>query len=101
MMGASESTRTTDELLGHHATLTIRRFGSPGALLAVNEREEVLLFGPEIPAGAAIGDEVDVFLYLEAFKRAVGRLLKERSVVIGPDGTISIAPTRQPLRRVK
>lgn len=25
---------TIDELLGGHATLTIRRFGSPGALLA-------------------------------------------------------------------
>jgi predicted RNA-binding protein (virulence factor B family) len=30
----------------------------------------------------------------KAFKRAVGRLLKERSVVIGPDGTLSIARPR-------
>src|SRR5687767_1836900 len=68
---ASESTRTIDDLLGRHATLTIRRFGSPGALLAVNESEEVLLLGGEIPEGAGIGDEVDVFVYLDAEARPI------------------------------
>lgn len=63
--------RTIDDLLGHHATLAIRRFGSPGALLAVNEREEVLLPGAEIPEGAAIGDAVDVFLYLDSEARPI------------------------------
>ena len=60
---------TVDELLGHHVTLTIRRFGSPGALLAVNEREEILLLGSEIPEGAEVGDEVDVFVYLDSEAR--------------------------------
>lgn len=62
---------TIDELLGHHATLTIRRFGSPGALLAVNEREEILLIGSEIPAGAKVGDPVDVFVYLDSEARPI------------------------------
>jgi predicted RNA-binding protein (virulence factor B family) len=65
----SESTKTIADLLGRHATLTIRRFGSPGALLAVNEGEEVLLLGAEIPEGAAVGDEVDVFVYLDSEAR--------------------------------
>ena len=62
---------TFDELLGHHVTLTIRRFGSPGALLAVNEREEILLLGSEIPEGAKVGDEVDVFVYLDSEARPI------------------------------
>ncbi len=62
---------TISELLGHHATLTIRRFGSPGALLAVNEREELLLIGSEIPEGAREGDEVEVFVYLDSEARPI------------------------------
>ncbi|MDF2696456.1 MAG: binding domain protein [Labilithrix sp.] len=60
-----------DELIGHHATLTIRRFGPPGALLAVDERSEVLLIGSEIPEGAKVGDEVDVFVYLDSEARPI------------------------------
>jgi predicted RNA-binding protein (virulence factor B family) len=62
---------TFDELLGRHATLTIRRIGSPGAFLAVNDEQEVLLLGSEIPAGAAIGDEVAVFVYLDSEARPI------------------------------
>ena len=62
---------TIDDLLGRHATLTIRRFGSPGALLAVNADEEVLLIGAEIPAGAKVGDEVTVFVYLDSEARPI------------------------------
>jgi uncharacterized protein len=62
---------TIDELLGCHATLTIRRFGSPGALLAVNEEQEILLLGSEIPAGAKVGDDVDVFVYLDSESRPI------------------------------
>ena len=60
---------TVDELIGHHATLTIRRFGSPGALLAVNDDEELLLIGSEIPEGARVGDRLDVFVYLDSEAR--------------------------------
>lgn len=58
-----------DDLLGRHVTLAIRRFGSPGALLAVNAHEEVLLLGSEIPEGAQVGDEVEVFVYLDSEER--------------------------------
>jgi uncharacterized protein len=62
---------TIDELLGRHATLKIRRFDAPGAFLAVSEREELLLIGREIPAGAEAGDEVDVFVYLDSEARPI------------------------------
>lgn len=73
MTGArvSEGERTIGDLLGRRATLTIRRFGSPGALLAVNESEDILLLGAEIPEGAEIGDEVDVFIYLDSEARPI------------------------------
>lgn len=64
-------TMTIDELLGRHVTLTIRRFGPPGALLAVNEEQEILLLGSEIPMGADVGDEVDVFIYLDSEARPI------------------------------
>lgn len=60
-----------DDLLGHHVTLPIRRFGSPGAILGVNAQEEVLLLGSEIPEGAQVGDEVEVFLYLDSEGRPI------------------------------
>jgi predicted RNA-binding protein (virulence factor B family) len=62
---------TIDDLLGRQVTLTIRRFGSPGALLAVNARQEVLLLGSEVPTGAKVGDEVEVFVYLDSEARPI------------------------------
>lgn len=62
---------TIDELLGRVVTLTIRRFGSPGALLAVNDEEEILLLGSELPEQAKIGDEVVVFVYLDSEARPI------------------------------
>lgn len=55
-----------EELLGHRATLVIRRFGPPGAFLALGEDEDILLLGPEIPEGAREGDAVDVFVHLDS-----------------------------------
>lgn len=63
------TTRTIDDVLGRVVTLPIRRFGSPGALLALNERQEILLLGPEIPEGAKVGDAIDVFVYLDSEAR--------------------------------
>ena len=54
------------EHLGRRAKLTIRRFGSPGAILALGENEDILLLGPEIPEGAKEGEEVDVFVHLDS-----------------------------------
>ena len=61
------------ELLGRFASLTIRRFATPGAFLAVGDGvdEVVLLIGSEIPTGAKEGDAVDVFLHLDSEARPI------------------------------
>jgi uncharacterized protein len=68
------------DLLGHSARLTIRRVASPGAFLALPEQDPgedgptVLLPGTELPAGAAAGDELDVFIYLDSEGRPIATL---------------------------
>jgi predicted RNA-binding protein (virulence factor B family) len=70
------------DLLGRRVTLTIRRFAAPGAYLGVEAPgeapaapaapgAELLLPGGELPAGAKIGDGVDVFVYLDAEERPI------------------------------
>lgn len=59
------------DLIGRFATLTIRRFGTPGAYLGVDERDAVLLIGSEIPEGAKVDDQVDVFVYLDSEGRPI------------------------------
>lgn len=58
-----------DELIGHFATLPIKRFGPPGAFLAAGPEETLLLIGSEIPQGAVEGQELDVFVYLDSEDR--------------------------------
>jgi len=57
-------------LMGRHATLEIRRFGSPGAFLAergsAEDADVLLLLGPEIPPEAREGDELAVFVSLDS-----------------------------------
>ena len=63
-----------DDLLGRVTSLTIRRFGSPGAFLGIGEKEakeDVLLPGAEIPEGAKEGDALDVFLYRDSAGRPI------------------------------
>ncbi|MDB4934673.1 MAG: binding domain protein [Labilithrix sp.] len=62
-----------EDLLGHYASLPIRRFATPGAFLGIGEAEDdvVLLIGSEIPSGAKEGDEIDVFLYLDSEARPI------------------------------
>jgi predicted RNA-binding protein (virulence factor B family) len=60
-----------DDLLGRRAALTIRRLASPGAYLAIDDQTDVLLIGSEIPAGAQLGDTVDVFVHLDSAGRAI------------------------------
>jgi uncharacterized protein len=65
-----------DELLGRSATLRIRRFGSPGAFLGLDERasgdgEVVLLVGSDIPEGAKEGDAIAVFVYRDSEARLI------------------------------
>ncbi|HWL85914.1 MAG TPA: S1-like domain-containing RNA-binding protein [Polyangiaceae bacterium] len=63
---------TAEDLLGRFASLTIRRFGPPGAFLAVDAEDPrrdaptLLLLGSEIPEGAETGQVLDVFVYLDS-----------------------------------
>jgi len=65
-------------LLGRFATLEIRRFGSPGAFLALKgaspDAATLLLLGPEIPDNAREGDEVRVFVTLDSEGRPLATL---------------------------
>jgi len=64
-----------DDLVGHFATLVIRRIGAPGAFVseatesAGPEDPTLLLLGSEIPKGAKVGDELRVFVYLDSEDR--------------------------------
>jgi predicted RNA-binding protein (virulence factor B family) len=61
-----------DDLIGRFVTMTLRRFGAPGAFLAEStghdgpEDPTILLIGSEIPAGAKEGDALLVFVYLDS-----------------------------------
>lgn len=73
-----------DDLLGRFAKLTICRFGPPGALLARDASEvrpgspTLLLPGAEIPQGAAVGDQLEPFVYLDSEDRPIATLRKPR-----------------------
>ncbi|APR81617.1 S1 RNA binding domain protein [Minicystis rosea] len=70
-----------DDLLGRIVTLPVRRFGSPGAFLAVDApddgdtdpgRERTLLLpGAEVPEDTREGDELEVFVYLDSEDRPI------------------------------
>jgi predicted RNA-binding protein (virulence factor B family) len=62
-----------DDLLGREATLRLARFGPPGAFFEVDPGggSLVLLPGAEVPEGAAVGDEVPLFLYLDSEDRPI------------------------------
>ncbi len=68
------------DLLGRIVRVTIRRFGSPGAFLALDpddlrpEADVVLLPGAEIPEGAMEGDTLDVVMYLDSEDRPVATM---------------------------
>jgi uncharacterized protein len=68
------------DLLGHVVTLPIRRFGPPGAFLALDALDAddrrsnapvLLLPGSEVPEGAKEGDELEVFVYLDSEDRPI------------------------------
>jgi predicted RNA-binding protein (virulence factor B family) len=63
-----------DELLGKLVRLNVRRVGPPGAFLALDDDPAgfcVLLPRAELNADAAVGDELEVFLYLDSSDRPV------------------------------
>lgn len=68
------------ELLGTTCRLMIRRIASPGAFLAVDAGDTseraptILLPGVELPAGLAVGAELDVFIHLDSEGRPIATL---------------------------
>ncbi|HXK20269.1 MAG TPA: S1-like domain-containing RNA-binding protein [Polyangiaceae bacterium] len=62
-----------DHLLGRTALLELKRIGPSGAFLGERESDPraptLLLLGPEIPEGAAVGDVLSVFVYLDSEDR--------------------------------
>ena len=65
------------DLLGRSTTLPVRRFGSPGAFLALDAADPrpdaptLLLPRSEVPEGAREGDVLSVFVYLDSADRPV------------------------------
>jgi predicted RNA-binding protein (virulence factor B family) len=55
-----------EEVLGRRVRLNIQRITSAGAFLA-----DVLLPNRDVPEGAKVGDELDVFVYLDSEERPV------------------------------
>lgn len=67
-----------DHLLGRSATLPILRFATPGAYLRVGPDEAVLLPGSEIPQGAEVGDELEVFVHRDSAGRPVATMRRPK-----------------------
>src|SRR5688572_19255697 len=73
-----------DELLGRYLTLPILRFGRPGAFLGTDPEDRnpegpaLLLIGSEIPNGAQVGDELQVFVYLDSEARPIATTRKPK-----------------------
>lgn len=57
-------------LLGRTARGRIERFGPPGAFLAF-DRATILLPNAEVPEGAKVGDELEVFVHLDSDDRPI------------------------------
>ncbi len=64
---------SVDELLGQTVTLTVKRFGPPGASLAVDATgdETILLPGAQVSKTAKEGDEISVFVHLDSDDRPI------------------------------
>lgn len=68
------------DLLGRFSTLRVRRFGPPGAFLAVDALDPapnaavVLLPGAEVPEGTKEGDELKVFVSLDSEDRPIATM---------------------------
>jgi predicted RNA-binding protein (virulence factor B family) len=64
---------TVEVLLGRVVTLTLRRFGPPGAFFAADDRTDRTLLLPraEVPEGAREGDRTDLFVYLDSEDRPI------------------------------
>lgn len=69
--------RSIEEMLGKMARLSVSRVAAPGAFLALDDDPEgftVLLPRAELESAPQVGDELDVFLYLDSSDRPVATM---------------------------
>lgn len=71
------------DLLGRVVTLPVKRFGPPGAFLALGDPDAprgpvILLPGAEVPEGTREGDEIEVFVTLDSEDRPLATVHKPR-----------------------
>lgn len=72
------------DLLGRLVTLPVLRFGPPGAFLSLEPNASgaggatLLLPGAEAPEGLAVGDTLEVFVYLDSSDRPIATTRKPR-----------------------
>ncbi|MEY2934698.1 MAG: hypothetical protein RL033_5447 [Pseudomonadota bacterium] len=70
------------DLLGHSQRLTISRMASPGAFLALSAEEPngpvILLPGTELTEGVTVGQELEVFVYLDSEGRPIATLRRPK-----------------------
>ncbi len=85
-----------DDLLGRVVTLPILRLGPPGAFLASDPGDArpgapvVLLPRSEVPEGAAEGDALEVFVYLDSEDRPVATL-RAPAITLGDVAFLRVA----------
>lgn len=60
-----------DHVLGRRVRLPILRITAPGAYLALDPEEAILLPAADVPAGTRVGDSLDVFVYLDSDDRPI------------------------------
>ena len=67
--------------LGRPNRLTIVRLVDAGAVLASTEKKEVLLPNRYVPEGAAVGDDLEVFLYTDSEDRIVATTERPKAML--------------------
>ena len=85
-------TSPIENLLGRVVKLRLRRLGPPGAFFELDPQDArtVLLPGAEVPEGAAEGDELALFLYLDSEDRPVATL-RSPAITIGEVAFLAIS----------
>ncbi|HEX4870630.1 MAG TPA: S1-like domain-containing RNA-binding protein [Moraxellaceae bacterium] len=71
-------------LPGSLNTLRVRRLAGPGAFLAAPDEAhgpEVLLPGSQVPADVRVGDDLEVFVYMDSEDRPVATTARPRAMV--------------------
>lgn len=66
--GLPDHNAAMEDILGRRARLRVRRFGSPGAFLSGDDAPDDVILLPrrEVPEPCEVGDELDVFVYLDS-----------------------------------